>query len=126
MPGGDPGFGVGDVVMVSDCEQAAVFRITGMNVAGNTATLIHATATAGDPFENADVIQSPTGLIPYTLSFLGRSYGEEAVVGNDHDLFAVPGGRKRVFLVPEKYTHTLSYALRQGRHYGLGQAGVGQ
>ena len=80
-PGGDPGFGVNDIVMVSDCEQAAVFKITGMNVAGNTATLLNATATTGDFFENADTIASPTGPIAYTLSFLGRSYGEEAVVG---------------------------------------------
>ena len=80
-PGGNPGFGVNDIVMVSDCEQAAVFKITGMNVAGNEATLLNATATAGDFFENADTIASPTGPIPYTLSFLGRSYGEDAVVG---------------------------------------------
>ena len=34
-PGGDPGFGVDDVVLVANCEQAAMFRVTGMNVAGN-------------------------------------------------------------------------------------------
>jgi type IV pilus assembly protein PilW len=80
-PGGDPGFAVNDIVMVSDCEQAAVFKITGMNVAGNEATLLNATATTGDFFENADTIASPTGTIPYTLSCLGRCDGEEAVVG---------------------------------------------
>jgi type IV pilus assembly protein PilW len=80
-PGGNPGFGVNDIVMVSDCEQAAVFKITGMNVAGNEATLLNATSTTGDFFENADVIASPAGPIAYTLSFLGQSYAEEAVVG---------------------------------------------
>ena len=50
-------------------------------MAGNQATLLNATATTGDFFENADTIASPTGPIAYTLSFLGRSYGEEAVVG---------------------------------------------
>jgi type IV pilus assembly protein PilW len=80
-PGGDPGFGVNDVVMVSDCEQGAVFRVTGMNVAGNQATLLHATGNTGDFFENGEQIESPTGQIDYTLSYLGRSYGEEAVIG---------------------------------------------
>lgn len=80
-PGGDPGFGVNDVVMVSDCEQGAVFKVSGITPAGNQATLFHATSTAGDFFENGDQIMSPTGTIPFTLSYLGRSYGEEAVVG---------------------------------------------
>ncbi len=52
-----------------------------MNVAGNEATLLNAIGTDGDDFENAATIASPTGPIPYTLSFLGRSYSEEAVVG---------------------------------------------
>jgi len=80
-PGGNPGFGVDDIVMLANCEQAAVFRVTGMNVAGDEATLLHATSAAGNLYENADQITSPTGLIPFTLSFLGRSYGEDANVG---------------------------------------------
>lgn len=80
-PGGDPGFGVNDVVLVANCEQGAVFRITGMNVAGNQATLLHATSSTGNVYENADVINSPTGPVASTLSFLGRSYGPEASVG---------------------------------------------
>lgn len=80
-PGGDPGFGVNDVVLVGNCEQAAMFRVTGMNVAGDEATLLHATSAGGSLYENADQIESPTGLIPFTLSFLGRSYGQDANVG---------------------------------------------
>ena len=80
-PGGDPGFGVDDIVLVANCEQAALFRVTGMNVAGNQATLLHATSAAGTLYENASQIESPTGPIPFTLSFLGRSYGEDANVG---------------------------------------------
>jgi len=77
-PGGNPGFGVNDVVMVSDCEQGAIFRVTGVNVVGNEATLLHATGAGF--FDNAAAVNSPTGLIPFTLSFLGRSYGPEATV----------------------------------------------
>ena len=80
-PGGDPGFGIGDVVLVSDCEQGAMIRVTGMNVAGNQATLLHATAATGSFYENSSVVDGPVGTIPFTLSFLGHSYGEEASVG---------------------------------------------
>ena len=80
-PGGDPGFGVNDIVLLANCEQAAVFRVTGINVAGDEATLLHATSAAGNLYENADQISSPTGTIPFTLSYLGRSYGEDANVG---------------------------------------------
>jgi len=80
-PGGDPGFGVGDIVVVSDCEQAAVFRVTGLAVAGNQATVLHATSAAGDPYENATIIESPTGPVPATLSIVGRSYTVEATIG---------------------------------------------
>lgn len=78
-PGGNPGFGVNDIVMVSDCEQAVVIRVTGMNVAGNEATLLHATGPGF--FDNAVTVPSPTGLVPFTMSILGRSYGPEASVG---------------------------------------------
>ncbi len=78
-PGGDPGFGVGDVVLVANCEQAAMFRVTGIAVAGNEATVLR--ATGGSFFENAAFVNSPNGTIPATLSFLGRSYGPEATIG---------------------------------------------
>lgn len=77
-PGGNPGFGVGDIVMVADCEQGAVFRVTGLIVAGNTATVLHASGAGF--FDNAVNVNSPVGIVPFTLSFLGRSYGPEAVV----------------------------------------------
>jgi len=77
-PGGDPGFGVNDIVMVSDCEQGAVFRVTGLNVVGNEATLLHASGAGF--FSNGATVSSPTGIVPFTLSFLGHSYGPEATV----------------------------------------------
>ncbi len=80
-PGGDPGFGTDDIVLVSDCEQAAVFRITNLVAGATTATLQRDTGVTGNFYENAPIIDSPTGPIPATLSFLGRSYGEEATVG---------------------------------------------
>jgi len=80
-PGGNSGFATGDVVVLADCQQAAVFRITGLVVGGNQATLLRGTSALGDPYENATVIDSPTGPIPSTLSFLGRSYGEDATIG---------------------------------------------
>ncbi|MFB3104712.1 MAG: PilW family protein, partial [Pseudomonadales bacterium] len=58
-----------------------MIRVTGMNVAGNQATLLHATAATGSFYENSSVIDGPVGTIPFTLSFLGHSYGGEASVG---------------------------------------------
>jgi type IV pilus assembly protein PilW len=83
-PGGDPGFDTDDIVMVADCEQSAVFRVTGMNTAGNEATLLHAANTGGASafFQNGAMVAPPAGpQVPFTMSFLGRSYGEDAVVG---------------------------------------------
>jgi len=83
-PGGDPGFGVDDIVMVADCEQAAVFRVTGMAVAGGEATLQSAVNTGGTSafFQNAAQVTPPAGpQVDFTKSFLGRSYGTDAVVG---------------------------------------------
>lgn len=83
-PAGNPGFGVDDIVMVSDCEQASVFRVTGMNVAGAEATLLHANGTGGASvfFQNAVMVTPPAGpQVNRTMSFLGRSYGPDAVVG---------------------------------------------
>jgi type IV pilus assembly protein PilW len=80
-PGGDPGFGVGDVVMVADCTQGAVFRVTGMTVIGNRATLHHDTGNTGSRYDNAALIESPDGTVPFTLSLDGRPYGSDALVG---------------------------------------------
>jgi type IV pilus assembly protein PilW len=92
-PGGTAAFAAGDIVMVANCEQGAVFRVTGVNVAGGEATLLHATSAAGDIYENADIIDSPTGTVPFTLSFLGRSYGEDATVARVQTtyFFIAPG-----------------------------------
>ena len=49
------------------------------NVVGDEATLLH-TMGAG-PFDNAVAIATPIGLVPFTMSILGRSYGAEASVG---------------------------------------------
>lgn len=78
-PGGDPGFVVNDVVILSDCEQGAVFKVTGINVAGNEATLLH--ATGGGFYDNSVTVTSPAGPVPATLSILGHSYGPEATLG---------------------------------------------
>ena len=80
-PGGDNDFAVGDIVMVSDCEQGAVFRVTGAAVAGNNVTLTHAAGGAG-LYENSATVDLPTAAgVPRTLSVLGRSYGVEGQVG---------------------------------------------
>jgi type IV pilus assembly protein PilW len=83
-PGGDPGFGVDDIVMMADCEQSAVFRVTGMNVAGNEATMQNAVNTGGTSpfFQNSALVTPPAGpQVNFTKSFLGRSYGTDTVVG---------------------------------------------
>ena len=83
-PGGDPGFGVDDIVMIADCEQSVVYRVTGMNVAGNEATLQNAVNVGGiSPFfQNAALVTPPAGpQVAFTKSFLGRSYGPDAVIG---------------------------------------------
>ena len=80
-PGGDPSFAVDDVVVVSNCEQGALFKVTGVAVAGDETTLQRATAATGLPFDNSPTITTATGdVVPETLSVLGRSYGVDATV----------------------------------------------
>jgi len=79
-PGGDPGFEVDDVVFVADCEQGAMFRVTSMTSVGPDEVSLGADP-GGSFFDNGDTVDGPTGVIPFTLSFLGRSYGEETSVG---------------------------------------------
>ncbi|MBX3706434.1 MAG: PilW family protein [Pseudomonadales bacterium] len=79
-PGGDAGMAVNDIIMISNCEQGAVVRITGMAVAGDEAQLTLATSTTGNLYENADQVEGPNGLIPFSLSFLQRAYGEDTSV----------------------------------------------
>jgi type IV pilus assembly protein PilW len=68
-PGGDSGIKVNDIVVLGDCEQAAIFRATAVNTAGNQATIQHAVTTTGDIYENGT----------QALSTIGRAYGEEAI-----------------------------------------------
>lgn len=83
-PGGDPGFDQDDIVMIADCEQAAVFRVTNVVPAGDEATLENAVNSGGTSpfFQNAALITPPAGpQVNFTKSFLGRSYGTDSVVG---------------------------------------------
>ena len=72
-------FDVGDIVMVADCEQGAVFRVTGINSDASQATLLRESGVG--VFDNAANIDSPAGLVPARLSFFDRGYGAEATVG---------------------------------------------
>ena len=80
-PGGNPAFAVEDVVFVSNCEQGALFKVTGVGVAGDETTLQRASAATGLPFDNSPTVTTATGdVIPETLSVLGRSYGVDATI----------------------------------------------
>ncbi len=81
-PGGEPAFAVNDMVVVSDCEQAALFRVTGVTPGVNETTLARGTGTGA--FDNDVNINNMTNTItgvPSTLSLIGRSYGASAIVG---------------------------------------------
>jgi type IV pilus assembly protein PilW len=94
-----------DIVVIANCQQAAVVRVTDVAVTGSgdeaTATLALATGQVadlpsgpGEPlFRNADTVLSPTGSIPFTLSFLGQSYGEDTIVSpvESSFFFIAPG-----------------------------------
>ena len=84
-PGGDPGFAEGDIVMLADCEQSAVYRVTSVTAAGaNEVTLGNLANTGGSSafFQNAALVTPPAGpQVNFTKSFLGRSYGTDSVVG---------------------------------------------
>ncbi|MEQ8857691.1 MAG: PilW family protein [Pseudomonadales bacterium] len=68
---------VGDIVMVSNCEQAAVFRVTGMpGGGGNTVFLQHAVA-GGGLFSNQLA----------NISSIGRTYQEDTLVGRVQGTF---------------------------------------
>jgi len=67
----------GDIVMVANCEQAAVFRVTGTPAFGvDTVELQHA-APGGGLFVNTGV----------SLSNIGRTYQEDALVGRVQSTF---------------------------------------
>ncbi len=78
-PGGVPAFAVNDVVVISDCEQAALVKVTGVTPGFNQTTLAHATGPG--VFDNGVNVTTATGdVMPATLSVLGRSYGEATTV----------------------------------------------
>jgi type IV pilus assembly protein PilW len=80
-PNGVPSFAVNDVVVVADCEQAAMFKVTTAVAGADETTLEHTTVAAGNAFDNGENIVTEAGdIVPATLSLLGRSYGAEAVV----------------------------------------------
>ena len=81
--GGVSPFAQNDIVLVSDCEQGALFRVTGVAVAADEATLSHAVG-GGGTFENTDPITYGPGadIIPATLSGIARSYGPETTVAD--------------------------------------------
>lgn len=82
-PGGDPAFAVNDIVIISDCEQAAVFSVTGTtSLSGGDVTQLASAVGTASPYDNGPDVTTPTGdLVPPTLSIVGRSYGEDATVG---------------------------------------------
>ena len=81
-PGGVPSFAVNDVVVVADCKQAALFKVTGVTPGTNETTLQKNITATGNPFENTANITLDSGdIIPATMSVVGRSYGADATVG---------------------------------------------
>ncbi len=82
-PAGAPTFAVNDVVVLSDCEQAAMFRVTGITAGADRQTLARDTAAAGNNYENSATVNTlgePLEIIPATLSVLGRPYGAMATI----------------------------------------------
>ncbi len=80
-PGGVTDLTTSDVAFVGDCEQGALFRVTNVAINGSEATLGATSAANGGNFENRAQVDSPTGLVPFTLSVLNRAYGREALLG---------------------------------------------
>jgi type IV pilus assembly protein PilW len=72
LVGGQPPFAVNQVMMLADCDQGAIFRVTGVTNLGTRISLQHAPGSMGQIFENspATTILSPTGL----------SYGRDALI----------------------------------------------
>jgi type IV pilus assembly protein PilW len=87
-PNGLDGLQAQDVVVLSNCEQGAVFRVTGVNSLGSEAQLFHMPAGSCDgntnpvPGGNTRCIWAPAGdLVDYSLSKLNRAYGIESRIG---------------------------------------------
>ena len=72
--GGDSPFDTGDIVVVADCDQAVIFNVTGVSVAGDDATLDWDTFGLGSYDNRAANFADG-------LSLIGRSYGADALLG---------------------------------------------
>ncbi len=68
---------VDDIVMVSNCEQAAVFRVTGTPAFGANAVELQHAAPGGGLYLNSRP----------TLTDIGRTYGEDSLVGRVQSTF---------------------------------------
>lgn len=73
----DTDIAAGDIVMVANCEQAAVFRVTGTPAFGADMVELQRAAPGGGLFVN-------TGI---ALSNIGRTYQEDALVGRVESTF---------------------------------------
>lgn len=80
-PGNVSDFSAGDVALVADCEQAALFQVSSVSTAANESQLVVTSAVAGGLFENRAQVDSPTGPQPFSFSVLSQAYGREAVLG---------------------------------------------
>lgn len=81
-PDGEPDFRVDDVVVVADCEQAALIKVTGIAEGVNNKTLFHEVSQDGFNFDNGATVSTLAGdILPRTLSVIGRAYGISSVVG---------------------------------------------
>lgn len=80
-PGGQPQFKADDVLIVADCEQAALFLATETSYVGDETLILRTTSTSGNPFVNSPTITTPVGdVVPSSLSIVSRSYGSEATI----------------------------------------------
>jgi len=68
---------VDDIVMVANCEQAAVFRVTGMPAAGAGMVELDRAVVGGGLFDNQTAV----------ISEIGRTYQEDALVGRVSSTF---------------------------------------
>lgn len=80
-PNNQSAISAGDVALVADCEQAALFHVSNVATASNKAQLTVASAAAGGLFENRAQVDTPTGLQAFSFSPLSQAYGREAVLG---------------------------------------------
>lgn len=93
-PNGEPlvsdasGIEANDIVMVANCEQAAMFRVTAAPADGADAVRLELSVGGGGPFDNAPSVQLPNGTIAaLNLSPIGRPYRMDSLVGEVESTF---------------------------------------